>query len=96
MGDAPLSGHETAQQVDLVLHQGDQRGDHDGRPLHHQSRQLITQRLAASGGHQDKGVTPSNQVSDDLFLIRLEGVVAEELLQRLVYQCRIGYHRNSV
>ena len=94
--DAPLPGHEAAEQVDLVLHQGDQRGDDNGRAFHHQSRQLITQRLAASGGHQDEGITPSDQVRDDLLLVRLEGIVAEKLLESFVYQCRIGFHKYLV
>ena len=87
---------EAADQVHLVLHQGDQRRDDDRSPLHHQGRQLIAQRLAAPGGHQDKGVTPFDQMVDDLFLVRLEGVIAEELLERLMYQRRIRFHGDLV
>ena len=96
MRDALRTGHEAAQQVDLILHQGDQRRDDDRCTIHHQSRQLIAQRLAASGGHQDESITPSNQVRDDLFLVRLEGVVAEKLFESLVNQRRIGFHGNKL
>ncbi len=36
---------------DLVVHQRDERGDHDGEPAEHQRRQLVAQRLAGAGRH---------------------------------------------
>ena len=35
-------------------------------------------------------------VLDDLLLVRLEGIVAEKLLESFVYQCRIGFHKYLV
>ena len=39
---------------------------------------------------------PSDQVADDLFLVRLEGVVAEKFLEGLAYQRGIRCHILSV
>ena len=41
MCDALVAGYETADGIHLVLHQGDERGDDDGRPFHDQGRQLV-------------------------------------------------------
>ena len=70
------------QQVgDLIVHQGDQRRDDDGSALQHDSGQLIAQRFAATGGHDDKGVTSIQHTLDDGLLISLKCVKAEVLLQ---------------
>ena len=61
-----------AHQVHLVLHQGDQRRDDDGSALQHDSGQLIAQRFAATGGHDDKGVTSIQHTLDDGLLISLK------------------------
>jgi len=81
MRDAVAGFHEAPDGVDLVLHQGDERGDDDGRAFHHQGGQLVAEGLAAAGGHQDEGVTPVDQVPDDTLLVTLERIEAEEMLQ---------------
>ena len=81
MGDAVAGLDEAPDGVDLVLHQGDERGDDDGRAFHHQGGQLVAQGLAAARGHQDKGVAAVHQMPDDALLVTLERVEAEELLQ---------------
>ena len=87
---------EAPEKVHLVLHQRDERGDDYGSPLHHERRELVAQRLATSRGHQYEGVTSSDQMHDDIFLIGLERVVAEEFLQRIPYLCLVGSHSKSV
>src|SRR6218665_92288 len=48
------------QRTDLVVHQRNQRRDHDAHPapllLAHDGRHLVAQRLAAPGGHQHQRV----------------------------------------
>ena len=81
MRDAVAGFHEAPDGVHLVLHQGDERGDDDGRAFHHQGGQLVAEGFAAAGGHQDEGVAPVNQVPDDALLVTLERIEAEEVLQ---------------
>ena len=57
---------ELAQRLHLVLHQRDQRRDHDRRALAQQRRQLVAQRLAAAGGHEHQRVAAAGDVRDDL------------------------------
>ena len=39
------------QPVNLVFHQGDQRGDDDSKARPHQTWKLVTEAFTASGGH---------------------------------------------
>ena len=80
MCDTVISGHETSDGVHLILHQGYQRRYHDGRTLHHESRQLIAERFSAAGRHQDKGIAAGNKMRYYLFLITFERVETEEFL----------------
>ena len=73
-----------AQAVDhihLVLHQRNERRDDDGRAFHDERRQLIAQTLAAAGRHQHERVVAGQQITYDGFLIALELVKAEVVLQ---------------
>ncbi|GAB1411428.1 hypothetical protein MASR1M97_01640 [Candidatus Desulfobacillus denitrificans] len=65
----------------LVLHQGDQRRDDEGRARPQQGRDLVAQRLAAAGGHQHQGVAAAGDLFDDLGLLAAEGRVAEDLVE---------------
>lgn len=67
-----------AQGVDLVLHEGDQRGDDDAGAGAHHGRDLVAEGLAATGGHEDDRVAAADQVVDDGFLVAAEGVVPED------------------
>ena len=88
-----------AQLHHLILHQRDQRRDHDGEPIDEQRRQLVAERFAAAGRHHDQGIAAGEQVRDDLGLERTEGVVAEDRFQDVagVIQgsARRGQHRNE-
>jgi len=61
----------------LVLHQCDEGGDHDGGAVWSQDRRkLVTERLAASGGHDHAGVAARGEAADDGFLAGTEGFIA--------------------
>ena len=63
-GAQPSLGHG----VDLVLHQGDERGDHQRRPAQQPGRELVGQRLAGAGRHHADAVPPGQHRLDDLAL----------------------------
>ncbi len=50
------SGRDLAQRGHLVLHQRDERRDHEREVVAHQRRKLVAQRLARAGGHYDERV----------------------------------------
>ena len=60
----------------LVLHQGDQRRDHDGGAAEHDRGQLIAERLSAAGRHHDTDVATGQQTAHYAFLRRAKPVVA--------------------
>ena len=45
---------------------------------------MIAQGFSTAGGHEDEGVAAIDQVTDDVLLVSLEGVVAEEGFQFFV------------
>ena len=66
---------------DLILDQGQQRGDHQGRAFQHQGRQLVGHRLAAAGRQDGQRVPASQHRFDDRGLARSQLTEAEDLLQ---------------
>ncbi len=66
----------------LVLHQRDQRRNHDHGPFGDHRGQLVAERFAAAGGHDHAGVTPGEQASHDALLQRDGSVVAPVAAQR--------------
>ncbi len=82
---------ELAQRCDLILHQRDQRRDHDGDAGPAQRRHLVAHRLAAAGRHQDQGVAAGDHVVDDRRLVAAECVVAEHLLEDRAGGRRLGF-----
>ncbi len=73
-----------AEGVDLVLHQREQRGDDDGdAAVEEQGGHLVAEALAAAGGHDGESVPAREHAGDDLLLPFAEGVVAEDLGERL-------------
>ena len=81
VGNPVIPGFETADSVHLVLHQGDERGNHNSGALHDQGGKLVTERLAPAGWHKDKCVIAGNQVLDDTLLVSLECIESEESFQ---------------
>ncbi|MCY1215266.1 hypothetical protein D9M72_271080 [compost metagenome] len=69
------------QGVDLVLHQRDQRGHDDAGAFADQRRDLVTERLAAAGGHEDQRVAAVDHLFDNGLLVAAEGFVTEDALQ---------------
>ena len=69
---------------DLVVHQGNQRGDDDGYAFAHQGGDLVAQRFTAAGGHQHEGAVALNNGVDDLGLVTAEVGIAEGVLQDLL------------
>ena len=74
--DRGRTNAELPQRVDLVLHQRDQRRDDhpDARPQ--QRRNLVAERLAAAGGHEDKRVSARDHLLDDLRLLAAKRGIA--------------------
>ena len=65
------------ERLDLVLHQGDQRRDDDGRALVEQRRELEGQRLAGAGRHDRQRVLAAQRAGDDGGLPGAQILVAE-------------------
>ena len=68
------------QALHLVVHQGDQGGDHHGEPLQAEGRHLPAERLAATGGHQHQGRTARQHMLHHRLLGPPEGRITEDLL----------------
>ena len=60
--------------IDLVLHQGDQRRDHQRQAVQdHGRRQLVAEALAAAGGHDAEAIPPGQHGGNHLLLPMPEG-----------------------
>ena len=70
------------QLVGLILHQRDERRDDERRSFQVQSRQLVTERLAAACRHDGKRVAPTEYGPDDILLSRAERANAEHVPHR--------------
>ena len=66
----------------LVFHQGDQGTDDQRRPAARNGRQLIAQRLARPGGHDQQHVAPFDHRPANRFLIGEESVETEGAAQK--------------
>ena len=69
--------------VDLVLHQGEERGDDEGEAIEEEGGELVADALAAAGGEHGEGVAPGEHGGDDLGLAGEELAVAEDLAELL-------------
>ena len=67
--------------INLVLHQGDEGRDDNGKAGFHDGWKLEAERLAAAGGEEGEDVAAGERLADDLFLAGAEGVEAEVLLK---------------
>ena len=73
------------QLIHLILHQRDQRADHNGHAVQQQRRNLIGQRLASARGQHRHHVPTVQYGRDDLLLSGPERVVAEHALEHVVH-----------
>ena len=77
-----LRGDLGRQLVHLVLHQRDQRAEHERRSRPEHRRELVGERLAGARRHQRERVAALDGRADDLLLPRPEGGEAEQAGQR--------------
>ena len=78
------------EEVDLILHQRDQRGHDDRHPVEQQRRQLVAEALARAGREDGEGGPAGEKRLDDLLLSGTEGVEAEsrgEHFERMLCGC---------
>lgn len=73
------------QRADLIVHQRNQRRDHDAHPmaqlLTRNGRHLIAQRFAAARGHEHQRIATRDHVRDDGLLRATKLLVAKDGLQ---------------
>ena len=77
---------------DLILHQRDQRRDHDASPLPDERWNLIAQRFATAGRHQHQRIAPRHDMVDDLALRVAECGVAKGVAQHFDRTREIRVH----
>ena len=77
--DAP--GRDALERLDLVLHQRDERRDDQRQVRPHQRRELVAERLARAGGHDDEHVAAGERGLHRLALAGAEAGEAEQLAQ---------------
>ena len=82
-----------AQLVRLVLHQCDQRADHDRGIAAGDSGQLVAQRLARSGRHDEQHVPAGHDILADRLLVGAEGGVPEARSQQFAQPLRGDSYR---
>ena len=71
------AGSDRRERLDLVLHQRDERRDHERQVVAHQRRQLIAERLARAGGHHHQRVAAVQRSGHRLLLAGAKAVEAE-------------------
>jgi len=76
-----------AQAADLVAHERDEGGDHDGHAAPHERGQLEAERFAAAGRHDGQRVAPRRHGGHDFGLARPEGVESEDGGKKLLGAC---------
>ena len=72
-----------AELLDLIFHEGNQRGDDHGQPAAHDRRKLIAEAFPRSGGHDAENIAAGQDIFDDLLLSRAKIVQAEMFLKLL-------------
>ena len=76
-GDSPLG-----QGVHLILHQRNQRGNHDAVSGAQEQRQLVAERFPCPGRHDDAEIVPRENLPDNLLLVGEKSIKSEVPLQR--------------
>ena len=84
-----------AQLCHLVLHQRDERSNHQTQPLHGQRRHLETDGFSASRRHESKRVASFADAGDNLFLNTAKAVVAPVFFQYVEVFVQSSFARMS-
>jgi len=69
------------QRIDLILHQSDQRGNHQRQPIPGQGGDLVADRFASARRQDGDDVATGERGSDDLLLIGAERVVSVDFFE---------------
>ncbi|MNO92050.1 hypothetical protein D3C76_836120 [compost metagenome] len=77
---------------DLIVHQRDQRRNHDRQAVAQQRRHLEAQGFTTTGRHQDQGIAATGHALNDCTLAATETVVAEDVLEDAL---SLFEHKNS-
>ena len=85
----------TPDQVHLVFHERNQRGNNNGYAVQHHGGQLVAQAFPSAGGHDHKRITSGHQGFNRFFLCSFEFIKTEVLLQRFV-QIKPGFLRGGL
>ncbi len=83
-----------AQRVDLIVHECDQRADHESGALAHERGHLVGDALSGAGRHQHDSIPTADHLIDDRLLVAAERVVSEDRVQRLT-RGRIARRRRA-
>ena len=81
---------DAGQAIDLVLHQGDERGDDHVGPAGDQRRRLVAERLAAAGRQHDQRIASGQGHGDGFALQRPERVEAPAAADDVQYALFVG------
>ena len=71
----------------LIFHQRDQRADHQRRAAARDAGQLVAERFARAGGHDQQHVLALDHGAADRFLVGAESGEAEGAVEQLVERC---------
>ena len=89
--DAEGTYSPICQVLHLVLHQGDQRSNHDSNSVLHHAWYLETHRLATSRRENGKNVTSFEGSVDDFLLFRTKTIIAP-----ILFKCFLCGHSAKV
>ena len=82
---------ETIDDIYLIFHQCYQWRNDNGRSLHDEGRQLITQTLSTSSRHKHKCIMTTHQISDDSFLLAFK-LIKTEIALKLTCKINLFCH----
>ena len=85
---------ERLELIDLVLHQGDERGDNQRQPIQDQGRQLVAEALPPARGHHAETVAACQHGRNDFLLAGPERRQPE--LRQIGFQIALGVARHGV
>jgi len=71
--------------IHLVLHERDERRNHQREARQDEGRELVAERFPSAGGHEHERIIAVKDAPDDALLGTLEGVKTKIALQIIVY-----------